>query len=95
MTVTDTRNLSRENLFLLADMQVEGDPASYRIKVRNLSAGGMMGEGGVRVIRGSRLKIDFGSAGTVGGSVAWVQGERFGVAFDDEVDCALVKSASR
>ncbi len=91
MTDFETRSVSRDSLFLLASIQVEQASEAHRVRVRNLSNGGMMGEGNLRVKRGNRLAIELRNVGTVGGSVAWVQDNRFGVAFDEEIDSALAR----
>jgi len=82
----DHREIGRDSLFLMADLQVDGLDGEHRIKVRNLSAGGMMGEGPVRVARGAVVSVNIRNVGWVEGSVAWVQGNRFGVAFRNEID---------
>jgi hypothetical protein len=86
MTGVDTRSVARDSLFLLADIRVEQATEAHRVRVRNLSDGGMMGEGNLRVQRGNRLTIDLRNIGAVAGTVAWVQDNRFGIAFDDEID---------
>lgn len=86
MTGVETRSVARDSLFLLADIRVEQDADAHRVRVRNLSDGGMMGEGNLRVQRGHRLTIELRNIGVVGGTVAWVQDNRFGIAFDEEVD---------
>lgn len=86
MTGVETRSVARDSLFLLADIRVEQGAEVHRVRVRNLSDGGMMGEGTLRVQRGNRLTVELRNIGTVGGTVAWVQDNRFGVAFDEEVD---------
>jgi PilZ domain len=86
MTGVETRSVARDSLFLLADIRVEKNAEPHRVRVRNLSDGGMMGEGNLRVQRGHRLTIDMRNIGAVGGTVAWVQDNRFGIAFDEEID---------
>jgi len=86
MTGVDTRSVARDSLFLLADVRIEQGSETHRVRVRNLSDGGMMGEGQIRVQRGNRLTIELRNIGAVGGTVAWVQDNRFGVAFDEEID---------
>jgi hypothetical protein len=86
MTGVETRSVVRDSLFLLADIRVEQNAEAYRVRVRNLSDGGMMGEGHLRVQRGHRLTIELRNIGSVGGTVAWVQDDRFGIAFDEEID---------
>lgn len=86
MTGVETRSVARDSLFLLADIRVEQGTDVHRVRVRNLSDGGMMGEGNLRVQRGHRLTIDLRNIGAVAGTVAWVQDNRFGIAFDEEID---------
>lgn len=86
MTGVETRSVARDSLFLLADISVEQNAEIYRVRVRNLSDGGMMGEGHLRVQRGHRVSVELRNIGAVGGTVAWVQDNRFGVAFDEEID---------
>lgn len=86
MELSEHRHLSRDSLFVMADMRVDGVPGEHRIKVRNLSSGGMMGEGPVRVARGVKVRVNLRNIGWVRGSVAWVQDSRFGIAFEEEID---------
>ena len=86
MTGVETRSVARDSLFLLADIRIEQSAEAHRVRVRNLSDGGMMGEGQLRVQRGHRVIVELRSIGAVGGTVAWVQDSRFGVAFDEEID---------
>ena len=86
MSGVDTRNINRDSLFLMADVRLEGEPASHRVRVRNLSAGGMMAETDLRVLPGTRVTVELKNVQPVSGSVAWVQDQRFGVAFAEEID---------
>ncbi len=92
MSGVDTRTISRDSLFMMASVRFEGADAEYRIKVRNLSAGGMMAEGDVRVERGARLHVNLRNIGWVAATVAWVQDNRWGVAFTVEVDPMLARA---
>ncbi|NQX93567.1 MAG: PilZ domain-containing protein [Erythrobacter sp.] len=86
MTGVDTRSVARDSLFLLANITIENESDAHRVRVRNLSDGGMMAEGPLVVQRGYRLEIELRNIGKIGGSVAWVQDKRFGIAFDSEID---------
>jgi hypothetical protein len=86
MTNVDTRQLNRDSLFLLAQLRVDGREGVHRVKVRNLSAGGMMAEGNVKVARGSLVSVELRNIGWIEGTVAWKQDDRFGIAFVDEID---------
>ena len=91
MSNVDTRQVNRDSLFLLAQLRVEGDDSEYRVKIRNLSAGGAMAEGGVKVDRGTHVSVELRNVGWVEGSVAWKQDNRFGIAFVQEIDPKLVR----
>ncbi|WP_295531666.1 PilZ domain-containing protein [Novosphingobium sp. Chol11] len=82
----DHRQLGRDSLFLMADLRLAGQDGEHRVKVRNLSAGGMMAEGHVKVARGLKLDINLRNIGWVEGFVAWVQDNRFGIAFAEDIE---------
>ncbi len=86
MSGVETRSVTRDSLFLLANVRVEQQSEDHRVRVRNLSDGGMMAEGDMYVQRGDRLAIELRNIGKIPGSVAWVQDNRFGIAFDNEID---------
>jgi len=92
MNQGENRQIARDSLFLMADLRVDGLDGDFRIKVRNLSAGGMMGEGNVRVVRGTVVSVNIRNIGWVEGSVAWVQESRFGVAFREDIDPRLARA---
>jgi len=92
MSSVDTRQVNRDSLFLLAQLRVDGQQEIARVKVRNLSAGGMMAEGEARVSRGAMVAVELRNIGWVEGSVAWKQDNRFGIAFVDEIDPAVVRA---
>ena len=58
MTGLETRSVSRDSLFLLANVRVEQKKDQHRVRVRNLSDGGMMGEGRAPVARGNRVEVE-------------------------------------
>jgi hypothetical protein len=86
MSQVDTRQLGRDSLFLLANLRFEEHGEIYRIKVRNLSSGGMMAEGDLKVAPGTAAQVELRNIGWVDGTVAWKQDGRFGLAFTDEID---------
>lgn len=86
MTDLDHRQLGRDSLFLMAELRLVHEDVEYKVKVRNLSAGGMMGEGNFKVTRGAPVKVNLRNLGWVDGVVAWIQDNRFGVAFLEDID---------
>ena len=96
MSSLETRNVARDSLFLFAEMTFEGHPETVRVKVRNLSAGGLMADGGgVSTSRGARVQIALRNLGVVNGIVAWVQGDRFGVAFEKDIDPKVARAPAQ
>ncbi len=82
----DQRHITRDSLFVLAGLRLGGRDGEVKVKIRNLSAGGLMAEGDVRVVSGTPVAIEIRNVGWVEGAVAWVQDNRFGIAFAEEID---------
>lgn len=95
MTAIDTRSLKRDSLFLSAELTLAEGADPVRVKVRNLSDGGMMAEADISIERGARLGVELRNVGHVKGSVAWVQGNRFGIVFDREIDSKKVREPTK
>jgi hypothetical protein len=93
MSNVDTRQVNRDSLFLLAQLRVDGREGETRVKVRNLSSGGMMAEGNIAVMRGSLVSVELRNIGWIEGTVAWKQDNRFGIAFVNEIDPANVRTS--
>lgn len=92
MTSLETRQAARDSLLLMASLHVGGNGPGYPIKVRNLSPRGMMADGQMHLDRGSQVVVELRNIGPVEGSVAWVQGGRFGIAFADAIDPKLARA---
>ena len=91
MADNDHRQLNRDSLFLLAEMRLAGAIAPCKVKVRNLSAGGMMAEG-CQAARGTPVSVEIRNIGWIAGEVAWVQGDRCGIAFCEEIDPMIARA---
>ena len=92
MTDNDHRQIARDSLFVMADLRIDGIEGEHRIRVRNLSAGGLMAEGGPSTQRGQVAWVNVRNIGWVEGSVAWVQDSRFGIAFREDIDPQLARA---
>ena len=92
MAEVDNRQIARDSLFVLVDLRLDGDQTVHRVKMRNLSSGGMMAEGSLIALRGLVVWVDLRNIGWVEGSIAWVQENRFGIAFRDEIDPKLARA---
>ena len=85
------RELDRDSLFLKAELRfVDGDNCGD-VRIRNLSAGGLMAEAPVLTKRGDKVQLELRNIGRVTGHVAWVAQGRFGVAFDHPIDPKLAR----
>jgi hypothetical protein len=92
MAEVDNRQIARDSLFVLVELRIDGEQALHRVKMRNLSAGGMMAEGAVLAMRGLVVWVNLRNIGWVEGSIAWVQESRFGIAFREEIDPKLARA---
>lgn len=79
------RNDSRDSLFLAARLSV-GGLAAEQVRVRNLSAGGLMAEYPAPVEAGTPVLLELRGIGEIGGRIAWATDGRIGVAFDQQID---------
>ena len=59
------RQIARDSLFVMAELRVDGLPGEHRVRVRNLSAGGLMAEGPLTVQRGQMVTIKLRNLGWV------------------------------
>ena len=91
MGAIETRDLERESLYVFGEMTIDGTEAPSRIKVRNLSARGMMAVGEAPVLQDQQTVVALPGAGRVHGRIIWVQGHRFGIAFAQDVDPRLAR----
>lgn len=92
MGESDHRQIGRDSMFVLADLRIDGVEGEQRVRVRNISAGGLMAEGGTRIQRGHGVSVNLDNLGWIEGSVAWVQDNRCGIAFREEIDPRQVRA---
>lgn len=92
MSDSGQRQIERDSLFVMADLRIDGIEGEQRIRVRNLSSGGLMAECQTPVHRGQLAWIQLRNVGWIEGSVAWVQDGRFGVAFREDIDPRVVRA---
>ena len=80
------RGMDRDSLFLKATLRFSNSKGENEVRIRNLSAGGLMAEAPLRVARGERVEINLRSIGWITGHVAWVTEGRVGIAFDHAIN---------
>jgi len=86
-----SRNEARDSLFLMADFRVAGSSDITQVRVRNLSAGGLMAEFATGLELGLQVEFDVRGIGWVPGKVAWSAAGRVGIAFDRPIDPMLAR----
>ena len=84
----------RDSLFVLAKLRPEGDAGEGdKVRVRNVSSGGLMADASDQYRPGMRVEVDLEGIGLMSGSVAWSEAGRIGVAFDHPVDKSRARKA--
>jgi hypothetical protein len=83
------RLAARDSLFLMAELRVGATLTTVR--VRNLSAGGLMAEYQQGLEQGTEVECDLRGVGVVRGRVAWSAAGRIGIAFDRQIDPMLAR----
>ena len=86
------RQIARDSLFVMAELRADGVEGDHRVRIRNLSPGGLMAEGNIKVAGGQTVWVQLRNIGWVEGTVAWIQENRFGVAFKNEIDARLARA---
>lgn len=86
-----SRAADRDSLFMQANLHIPGRSDPVVVRVRNLSAGGMLAESAVSVAEGAAIEIDLHNVGPVPGRVVWAGDGKFGVAFDRPVNPQAVR----
>ena len=82
----------RDSMFLMAAIRRPGGH-DVSVKVRNLSAGGMMAESAVSFVRGEEVELDLRGVGTISGRVVWGRAGRIGISFDVQIDPRVARKA--
>ena len=85
------RNESRDSLFLMADFRIAGSDKIHHVRVRNLSAGGLMAEYPGGLDQGVTVEVEVRGIGWVAGHIAWSAAGRIGVAFVSPIDPMLAR----
>lgn len=80
------RGMDRDSLLLKATLRFPVSKDEREVRIRNLSAGGLMAEVPVQVSRGEPVEINMRSIGWITGHIAWVTEGRIGIAFDHPIN---------
>ena len=85
------RGENRDSLFLLSALTRDATGQKVDVRIRNLSAGGLMADCATVLNRGERVTLDIRGLGITPGNIAWYANGKIGVAFDYQVDPTLAR----
>jgi hypothetical protein len=87
------RNAARDSMMLQAPLHRVSSPAHrpVTLRIRNLSAGGMMAECSEPLTTGEQVVLELRGIGEVTGRVAWCHAGRVGISFDSPIDPRLTR----
>lgn len=86
-----SRGADRDSLFMQAALTIPGHADAVLVRVRNLSAGGMLAESPARVTEGATVEVELRNVGAVPGRIVWAGEGKFGIAFDRAVNPQAVR----
>jgi hypothetical protein len=78
-------------MLLQAMMWVVGENQGSQLRIRNISAGGLMADCTQCLATGQAVEFEIRNIGMVPGRIAWADGQRIGVAFDAAIDPQLAR----
>ena len=87
------RNAARDSMMLQAPLRRVTAPVHHPVtlRIRNLSAGGMMAECSEPLTTGEQVVMELRGIGEVTGRVAWCHDGRVGISFDAPIDPRLTR----
>jgi hypothetical protein len=77
---------TRDSLLLVARFRIAGSSEIVQVRVRNLSAGGLMADVPKPIDIGTMVEVEVRGVGWINGRIAWIAAGRAGVAFDHLID---------
>ena len=89
--VDEARTRRRDSLFLRATLSIAGVPGEHEVRVRNLSAGGLMAELDRVAEPGTAVTLEMRGLGRMTGQIAWCTRGRIGIALDRPIDPRLAR----
>lgn len=86
-----TREAKRDSLFLLTAICLPDGQEVCKLRVRNLSAKGLMADCPVALEKGQHITLELRGIGPVEGAIVWTAGDRVGIAFDHPINPAKAR----
>lgn len=80
------RVAKRDSLLLMTELRDEGGNTIASVRIRNLSATGLMAECDRVLVEGANVRLTLRGTGEIGARISWVGEGRFGLLFNQPVD---------
>ena len=85
------RSEPRDSMFLSATIRLLSGGEIWSLRVRNISAGGLMAECPGPLKRGDKVELELRGVGLQRATVAWTAQDRIGVAFEKPINPMLAR----
>lgn len=85
------RSAKRDSLFLLAELSALNGAPIAAIRVRNLSATGLMADCTAPLAANDRVTVALRGINPITATVTWVKGGRIGLEFETDIDPQAVR----
>lgn len=85
------RSAKRDSLFILAELSAMNGTPIASIRVRNLSATGLMADCTAPLAENDRVMVALRGIDPVSATVSWVKGGRVGLQFEREIEPQAVR----
>ena len=87
------RRRPRDSMLLMGTIRAFGDVAraTQPIRIRNLSATGLMADSDVAYDLGALVEVEMRGIGAVSGEIVWIRQNRMGITFAKAVDPKLAR----
>ena len=80
------RSMDRDSLFFEGSSALYQQKNEHEVRIRNVSAGGLMADIPTDAPRGEPVEIKLRNIGWVSGHIAWATDGRVGIAFDHHIN---------
>lgn len=85
------RSEPRDSMFLGATIRLPDTGESWPIRVRNISAGGLMAECAQSFTRGAKVELELRGVGSQRATIAWIANGKLGVTFERPINPILTR----
>jgi hypothetical protein len=85
------RSEQRDSMFLKSTIHRLATGESWPLRVRNLSSGGLMADCPGELLHGDQVELEVRGVGVQKGTIAWIEANRIGIAFDGPINPLMAR----